>query len=394
MGWVSMESKYLFLLQLGAILLAAHIAGIISERLKQPAVLGQIIIGLILGAGLMEKTELINQFAEIGVVFLMFIAGLETDVKELLESGKSSSMIAFGGVVVPAILVFVGMMLIIPSHDKTVALFLGIVATATSVSISVQTLREIGQLRTKQGIMILGAAIIDDVVGIVLLTLLVGMVNPNSSTSVWLVIFKIVAFFGLLYGIGFVLIKLIKKIDSKFVIEDKIIIWAIVLCLFLAFLSEEFGVAAITGAYFAGLIFSMTRHQHQIAHEVGKISGFVFTPIFFVGIGMDINLMEALSALGVGSILIVLGSAGKILGCGIGAKLSGFDSAKSLQIGVGMIPRAEVAIIVANLGLKMSILTQKDMAATILMVLVTTLITPSLLKWTFHRNQALGEVNS
>ena len=185
-----------------------------------------------------------------------------------------------------------------------------------------------------------------------------------------------------------------KKIDENFVVEDKVIVWAIILCLFLAFLSEEFGVAAITGAYFAGLIFSMTKHQHQIAHEVGKISGLIFTPIFFVGIGMDINIMEALSALGVGSILIVLGSLGKVIGCGVGAKLSGFDSGKALQIGVGMVPRAEVAIIVANLGLKMSILTQKDMAATILMVLVTTLLTPSLLKWTFHRKQQLGEANS
>lgn len=394
MGWVSMESKYLFLLQLAAILLAAHVAGLISERLKQPAVLGQIIIGLILGAGFMEKTELINQFAEIGVVFLMFIAGLETDVKELVESGKSSSMIAFGGVIVPAVLVFAGMMLIVPSHDKTVALFLGVVATATSVSISVQTLREIGKLRTKQGIMILGAAIIDDVVGIVLLTLLVGMVSPNATSSVFVVILKIVAFFGILYVLGFVIIKVLKRIDDKFIVEDKVIIWAIVLCLFLAFLSEEFGVAAITGAYFAGLIFSMTKYQHQISHEIGKISGFMFTPIFFVGIGMDINIMEAFSALGVGSILIVLGSLGKVIGCGVGAKLSGFNSAESLQIGVGMVPRAEVAIIVANLGLKMSILTQKDMAATILMVLVTTLITPSLLKWTFHRKQKLGEVNS
>lgn len=389
-----MESKYFFLLELGGILLAAHIAGLVSERLKQPAVLGQIVVGLILGAGLMEKTEIINQFAEIGVVFLMFIAGLETDVKELVESSKSSSMIALGGVIVPALLVFLGMILIIPSHDKTVALFLGVVSTATSVSISVQTLREIGQLRTKQGLMILGAAIIDDVVGIILLTLLVGMVSPNATSAVWVVVLKILIFFVIIYAVGKLVIAGIRKIDENFMIEDKVIVWAVIICLLLAFLSEEFGVAAITGAYFAGVIFSMTKHQHQISHEVSRISGLIFTPIFFVGIGMDINLMEAMSALGVGTILIVLGTLGKIIGCGIGAKLSGFDGTKALQIGVGMVPRAEVAIIVANLGLKMSILTQKDMAATILMVLVTTLITPSLLKWTFHRKQALGEANS
>lgn len=379
----------MFLLQLGAVLMAAHIGGVISEKLKQPAVLGQIVIGLVLGAGLMEKTEIISQFAEIGVVFLMFIAGLETDVRELVESGKSSSMIALGGIVAPVLMIFIGMMLLIPDQDKTVALFLGVVSTATSVSISVQTLREIGQLRTKQGIMILGAAIIDDVVGIIILTLLIGMVSPAATASVLVVILKILSFFVLVYVAGYFIIKALKNINQRFNIDDKIIVWSIVLCLVLAFLSEEFGIAAITGAYFAGVIFSMTSYQHQVSHEIGKISKFLFTPVFFVGIGMDINIMEAMSAIGVGSILIVLGSLGKIIGCGLGARLTGYNGVKALQIGVGMVPRAEVAIIVASLGVKMHILSPKDMAATILMVLVTTLVTPSLLKWTFNRDKTV-----
>ncbi|MBM7561289.1 cation:proton antiporter [Fusibacter tunisiensis] len=380
-----MESSYWFMVQLALILLAANVAGKLSEKFKQPAVMGQILIGLVLGAGLMEKTEIIEQFAQIGVVFLMFIAGLETDVKELLASIKSSSLIALGGIVFPAFLVFAGMMIVFPNQSMLVALFLGIVSTATSVSISVQTLREIHQLRTKQGLMILGAAIIDDIAGIILLTLLVGLVKPGASSSVGVVTLKIVAFFTILYAVGFVVVKFLRKIKDDVVGDEQIIVFSIILCFILAFMSEEFGVAAITGAYFAGVIFSMTSFKHRVSHDVNKVSNLLFTPIFFVGIGMDINLSAAATAVGVGSLLIVMGIIGKIVGCGLGARLSGFTLDDSLQIGVGMVPRAEVAIIVANLGLQMAILSEKDMAATVVMVLVTTLVTPSMLKWTFNR---------
>lgn len=382
-----MENKYYFLLQLGVILLSAHIAGIISEKLKQPAVLGQIIVGVILGIGLMEKTEMIDEFSQIGVIFLMFTAGLETDVKELIRSSKSSSLIALGGVLVPAFLVFFGMLAIRPSHDPVVAMFLAVVSTATSVSISVQTLREINFLRSKQGVSILGAAIIDDIIGIVLLTLLVGVVKPESTGSVGLIFLKLLGFFLVIYVVGVILVKLLKRYDHRLLSEDKMITWAIVTCLVLAFISEEFGVAAITGAYFAGVIFSLTAHKHRVAHEVNKFSKFIFVPVFFVGIGLDIDLRAAFSAISIGSVLILLGAVGKILGCGFGAKLSGFDSDESLQVGVGMLPRAEVAIIIANLGVQMGILSDQDMAATILMVLVTTLVTPSLLKWAFIKNK-------
>ena len=380
-----MDSKYVFLMQLGIVLLGAHLAGLVSERFKQPAVLGQIIVGLIFGMGLLEKTVLIADFAEIGVILLMFIAGLETDVKELIKSSHSSSLIAIGGVVLPAVLVFIGMRLILPSHDVNTALFLAVVCTATSVSISVQTLREIGQLRTKQGVMILGAAIIDDIIGIVLLTILVSAVRPDTAGSILITIGKIFAFFILVFILGRIAIYIIRKIEHIDVNIDKLVTWALFICLMLAFLSEEFGVAAITGAYFAGVIFSLTSFKHKISHEIGKLSGYVFTPVFFVSIGMDIDLTSAFSAIGIGSILIVLGIIGKVMGCGFGAFLTGFHLHEAVQIGVGMIPRAEVAIIVANLGLKMNILTDKDMAATIVMVLVTTLITPSLLKWAFER---------
>ncbi|MBN2260183.1 MAG: cation:proton antiporter [Clostridiales bacterium] len=378
-----MESEYMFLINIAAILLAANIGGIISVKFKQPAVLGQILMGIVLGAGLIEKTELITHLAEIGVIFLMFIAGLETDVNELKESGKSSSLIAIGGVIVPFVLV--GGAAYIVTNDLMISVFMGIVSTATSVSISVQTLREIGQLRTKQGISILGAAIIDDIIGILLLTIVVGIVSPESSSSILVVLWKISLFFLITFVFGLIITKLIRSLDLKINFEDKIVTYAIVICFMLAFMSEELGVAAITGAYFSGVVFSMTEHRHRVSHDINKIATTLFTPIFFVSIGMGVDLKSALSALGIGSILIVMAIIGKIIGSGLGARFSGFNKAEALQIGFGMVPRAEVAIIIANLGLKLNVISDQEIATVILMVLVTTLVTPSLLKWSFAR---------
>lgn len=382
-----MEGKYYFIIQLAIVLGCAHVAGYVSQKLKQPAVLGQIIAGVFLGMGVLRMTPTIENFAQIGVVFLMFIAGLETDVNELVRSIRSSSLIALGGIIIPAALVFGGILLLAPGHDSSAALFLGIVATATSVSISVQTLREIDRLRTRQGVMILGAAIIDDVAGIILLTLLVGIVRPGMGQPVEMVIAQVVALFVIIFVVGFVALKIVKGFEKQYDIDEKVIVGALVLCFILAFVSEEFGVAAITGAYFSGVIFSMTSFRHRISHEISQISGLLFTPIFFISIGMSINVLSALKALGIGSILIVAGAIGKVAGCGAGARISGFKGTQALQIGIGMVPRAEVALIVANLGVQMHILSDSDMAATVLMVLVSTLITPPILKWTFHREQ-------
>jgi len=373
----------MYLVNIAVMLLAANIGGVISKKFKQPAVLGQILMGVILGMGIMVKTELVTHLAEIGVIFLMFIAGLETDIDELKESSKSSSLIALGGVIFP--FSFVGGATYLLTNDFSTSIFMGIIATATSVSISVQTLREIGQLRTKQGITILGAAIIDDIVGILLLTIAIGVISPESSINVFFVLGKIVMFFTITVLCGIVITKLLRMFELKINFEDKIVTYAIIVCFFLAFLSEELGVAAITGAYFSGVVFSMTSFRHRVSHDINKIASSIFTPLFFVAIGMGVDLKSAATALGIGSILIVAAILGKIIGGGLGAKLSGFNKDEALQIGIGMVPRAEVAIIIANLGLKLNVISDKDLSIVILMVLVTTLVTASLLKWSFAR---------
>jgi len=186
------ESTSRFLLEIGIILLGANLGGAISRKFKQPAVLGQIIVGIILGMGMIEKTEFINHIAEIGVILLMFIAGLETDVKELERSIKSSTAIAAGGILVPAIVVGGASYLI--TGNIISSIFLGVISTATSVGVSVQTLKELGHLKSRQGIGILGAAIIDDIVGIILLTMLISAVQPSTGANPIGVVLKIIAF--------------------------------------------------------------------------------------------------------------------------------------------------------------------------------------------------------
>lgn len=379
---ITLESKVAFLLHIGILLLGANIGGIISKKLKQPAVLGQILVGMLLGMGILEKTELIHYLSEIGVIFLMFIAGLETDVNELRASGKSSSAIAIAGVIVP--LVLVSGAAFIMSGDWVSSLIVGLISIATSVSISVQTLKELGQLKTKQGVGILGAAIIDDVIGIILLTIVVGMARPGTGTNIFIVILKIISFFVITIIIGYILVQLLAKISDRVNVRRKIVPYAIISCLILAFISEELGVAAVTGAYFAGVIFSMTPYRHKISHDIGLISDTIFTPIFFVGIGLGVELNTIGVGIGYSLLLLGLGIIGKIAGCGWGAKLTGFRGKHSLQVGIGMVPRAEVSIIIANLGLKMNLIGYKEFASAIVLVVATTLITPSFLKWSFR----------
>lgn len=376
-----MESKVTFLLHIAILLLGANIGGIISRKLKQPAVLGQIIVGIFLGMGILEKTELIHHLSEIGVVFLMFIAGLETDVNELKASGKSSSAIAVAGVMVPMFLVSGAAYLM--SGNLISSLIVGLISIATSVSISVQTLKEIGHLKTRQGVGILGAAIIDDIIGIIFLTMIVGVARPNASSSVVMVIVKILLFFIITFIVGYVVVQILLRISPAINLKNKILPYGIIACFLLAYLSEELGVAAVTGAYFAGVIFSMTPYNHKISHDIQLIGDTLFTPIFFVGIGLGVEVSAIGYGIGFSMLMLVLGIVGKIIGCGWGAKITGFNYRHALQIGIGMVPRAEVAIIIANLGVKLNLIGQKEFASAIVLVVATTLITPSLLKWAF-----------
>ncbi len=379
-----MKSEELkFLLDIAILLIGANIGGMLMAKINQPVVLGQILAGLIIGPALFDivsPNEIINSFSQIGVILLMFIAGMETDLNDLKNSAGASSFIALGGIVFPF---FGGLgitLLLFPDGGLYQGLFTGALLTATSISITVQALREFDKIRTKTGISNLGAAIMDDVLGIIILTVIVGMAFPNNGESTVLVIVKIFVFLVIVLFAGKLFTSFINKISYKFFRNRNVAEFALILCFLLAYTAEEFGVAAIIGAYFTGVVFSLTPFASRVEKDISNIAYTVFTPIFFISIGLKVSLD------GIGDIILpalaIIGVAvfGKIIGSGIGAKISGFNVKDSLKIGIGMIPRAEVALIIANLGRSLGLINDVIFTSSVLMVVVSTLITPPLLK--------------
>ncbi len=295
---------------------------------------------------------MIHIIAQLGVVFLMFLAGLETDLKELKSSGKGASMIALGGMVVPfalgAFIPYLFFQNYIPGatgHHKLLgAVYIGTILTATSVSISVSVLRDMKQLASKQGISILGGAIIDDVLGIIMLAVVSGMVSPDGEGSIAGLLMKMSLFFVLALVLGFVISKLITKYAQGSHWRDRIITVSIVLCFLFAFGAELFSIASITGAYAAGVIIAATPYRHRVVDKIQTVAYSLFTPIFFVSIGLSAKITsDVLNYIGYALIIVAAAIVGKMFGCYFGAKFSGFSKKHSMQVGIGMIARAEVA---------------------------------------------------
>jgi Kef-type K+ transport system membrane component KefB len=368
----------------------------LAAKVSMPPVLGQILVGIIIGPTIFNLVDgndhLIRSISQIGVVFLMFLAGLETDLKELKASGKGASIIAIGGVVFP-----LALGTIIPlfffdrflpagdAHHKFMfALYIGTILTATSVSISVSVLRDMKQLGSKQGISILGGAIIDDVLGIILLAVVSGMVNPSADSSIKDLMIKIVSFFIISILVGILVSKGITRFAQGSVWRDRIVTFAIILCFMFAFVAEMFSVAAITGAYFAGVALAATPYRHRVVSKIQSFAYALFTPIFFVSIGLSaVITKDIVNYIGYALVIVLIAVLGKIIGCGLGAKVSGFSNKHSMQIGIGMIARAEVALIVANQGLKSNLITNQTFTSVVLLVVISTIVTPPLLKILF-----------
>ena len=386
-----MESEGLhFLIEIALILTCAGMGGIVVQKFKQPVVLGQILAGLIIGPAvlnLVSPDEIIHSFAEIGVILLMFMAGMETDLNELTKSAGASSAVAVGGMVVPFAGGFIAVRIFFPEADIGMALFTGVVLTATSISITVQALREFNKIRSKTGVSTLGAAIIDDVLGIILLTFIIGLAQPDKGSGILLVTGKIVIFFVFAVIAGKIFMIFINKHSSEILRNRNIAAIAIIICFYLAFIAEEFGVAAIIGAYITGIVFSLTPYGHRIEMDVSNIAYTLFTPIFFVNIGLVVSFKGLGQSVVPVVVIIAVAVLGKIIGSGIGAAAAGFSVREILQIGIGMRPRAEVALIVANLGKTAGIINDTIFTASILMAVATTIITPMLLKKAYEEKQ-------
>lgn len=397
--------SYHYLLDIALILLSTKVLGLVTKRFQMPQVVGALLAGLILGPAMLnviKETDFLTQVSELGVIVLMFSAGLETDIKELKKTGAASFVIALLGVIVPLVggfllaMVFNGGGMIESDASCSIILqnvFIGIILTATSVSITVETLKEMGKLSTRAGNAILGAAIIDDILGIIGLTVITSMADP--TVNILLVLGKIVLFFVFAIVVGFIFYKLFGKWVGRYKNDKRrFVIIAFVFCLLLSFIAEEgFGVADITGAYIAGLIISNTQKTKYIASRFNTLSYIFLSPVFFASIGLKVQLPKMTGAIIVFSILLVLVAViTKVIGCGLGAKLCKYNNKESMQIGVGMISRGEVALIVANKGDAVGLMSTNLLGPVVIMVVITTIVTPILLKVVFTSKKPKGHV--
>lgn len=394
------------------ILLSTKLLGMFTRKLGLPQVVGMILAGLLIGPAIAARAgwsfslinptatemDVLKSFSQIGVIFILFSSGLETDIKELKKSGFASMVIALVGVFVPlgvgtlGALFFMGGLSQVSNHSVLMnALFVGSILTATSVGITVETMRELGKLNTKIGTTILGAAIIDDVVGIIVLSIITGL---NGKGSVLGTILKAVGFFAFTIGVGLLLRFLFKKLEEKYPHKRRTGIFAIVMCFLFAYIAEEyFGIAAITGAYMAGLMLSGLSDTSFVDRKV-VVSGYMFfTPIFFAFIGISADFSDfTVSGLGFAAVFVLLGILGKIIGCGLAAKPFGYNVKQSITIGCGMIARGEVALAVYAAGQSLiyrdgdKILGIDPLVATICLIVCSSIVCPVLLKLMFKNS--------
>lgn len=393
-----MESFELFK-DLAIIIVFAKFFGIVARKLKAPQVVGEIVAGLIIGPsilGLVEQTDFLVQMAEIGVVLLMFSAGLETDIKDLLKTGPLALLIACAGVFVPLVggaLLYMGFYGVAPwgSEEFFKAVFIGVIMTATSVSITVESLKELGKLKGKVGTTILSAAIIDDIIGIIVLTFVIGFKNPESNPGS--VVLSTLLFFVFAIVVGFILYKVFKSLDNKYPHTRRIPILSLALCFAMAYVAEVyFGIADITGAYVAGIILCSIRDSEYIAEKMDINSYMLFGPVFFASIGLktsidNINSEILLFSIGFVAVALIC----KIVGCGLVAKLCKFNNSDAFKIGVGMMTRGEVALIVSQKGLSVGLMTPVYFTAVIFLIIVSSISTPIILKLMYARDDKMQQ---
>ncbi len=414
------------LLLLVIIVFTAKAAGALSVRYGQPAVFGEILVGLLLGPTAIDLLRLwpfasahdslgnvVKDFSEIGVILLMFVAGLETDLDEMKRVGRVAFWAAAGGVILPmaggaaAARAF--------GYGWREAIFIGAVLTATSVSISAQTLMELKQLRSKEGMTILGAAVIDDVMGIIVLSLVVAfsavggptggdhlsseatlpmllagaLFNGAKVAEILFVVALMALFFAVSTWFGLKFFDRLLARAKTVPASQALLAFAVGVAFIYAFFAQYVGqVAAITGSYIAGVIFTRTRFKREIDEGIHPLTYSILVPVFFISIGLEADgraLTGDSAKLWLMAVILAVAVAGKVVGCGAAARLCGFNRQESLRVGVGMISRGEVGLIVAGVGLASGVIDKEIFSIMVIMVLVTTMITPLLLRLVFPR---------
>ena len=379
--------SYRYLLDIAIILLMTKLFGLFTKRMRMPSVVGALIAGIILGPAMLNVvslSDLIKSLSEIGVIVLMFSAGLETSIADLKKAGPKAFVIALLGVLVPlGIGYWIGDFF---QADFIESLFIGVIFTATSVGITVETLKEMGCMSTNSGNAILAAAVIDDVLGIVCLTLVTGL--ADKSVNVGMVLLKIVGFFIFSFIVAIVMRHFFRWwFAQRNKGLQRYTIVSLAFALIMAYCSEAFfGVADITGSFVAGLIISGTSQCKYVTKRIGTLSYLLITPIFFASIGLELHAVAFTGSLVLMIVILCVAAVlSKIIGCGAGALLCKYSPEQALRIGCGMISRGEVALIVADKGLSLGILPEFFITPILICVVFTTIITPILLKIVYKK---------
>lgn len=392
------------LLPLAILLVISKILMKLCEKIKIPAVIGMLMAGIIIGfinyvPGQTILTDTsrtgLEFFAKIGVVLILFSAGLETDLKKIKSIGGPAIIITCAGVVVPMALGFVVATLFnggfgALNHDTILTnLFYGTILTATSVSVSVATLRELGKLDTKVGTTIIAAAIIDDIIGIVVLSFVLALKGDGVSSDInpWMVVVKTLAYFAMVAIVAYIASKFFKWLDKKYQHHRLIPIFSIAFCFFIAYASERwFGIADITGAYIVGLILSTNYDSKYINSKADILEYMIFVPVFFgnIGISTQFGGIDTQMIL-FGVFFIAAGMIGKVFGCGLSALACGYGKSDSFKVGIGMMARAEVALVTAQKGVEYGMIDSSIMPFIVFLIIVTSFATPILMHASYRR---------
>ncbi|RJG21233.1 cation:proton antiporter [Paenibacillus thiaminolyticus] len=372
-------------LMLLIVLTATKLAGDLTVRLGQPSVLGKLIVGIILGPavlGWVTNGEIVRDMAEVGVILLMFIAGLETDLEQLKQNWKASVAVALGGIILP----FIGGYLAGTTlgMDQGQSLFIGLLLCATSVSISVQTLKDLGQLSSREGTTILGAAVVDDVLVVILLAFMLSFLGAGTEQASlgWIVGKKVIFFAGAIAA-GIFVVPLLMRWLAPLKVSEAVISAALIICFAFSYGAEQLGVAGIIGAFAAGVAISQTDFKQEVEHRLEPIAYGIFVPVFFVSVGLEVTFAGLGQNVGFILLFSLIAIATKLFGCMLGARMTGFSRRSAFGIGTGMISRGEVALIIATTGLEGALFDPALFTPLVIVIIVTTLVTPPMLKLAF-----------
>lgn len=381
---------------LALLLTATTLAGHFARRIGLPAVVAEIIVGVVLGPavfGLLHANALINTFSDIGVILLMFLGGLESDLDLLKKYLRPAIIVAVAGVIVPIVLI--GVVSHFFGFSWFEAIFIGVIFSATSVSISVEVLKEYGALGTREGATILGAAVADDIIGVILLSIMIALMGKTGAAAdtglpLWLTMLAQIGFFVICYAVIRFVAPVLMTVSDKLLMTASPIIMAVVLCFAMAYLADLVSLSGAVGAFFAGVAVAQTDWKKQAAASLEPLGYALFIPVFFVSVGLDVTFAHLGDSLLFVVVMTVLGVASKLLGCGFGGRISGFTGCSNYVIGAGMISRGEMALITAQIGFAAHLLASAYYSDIILVIILVTLIAPFMLKHSLTTAAARG----